>query len=102
MFFFAGNGGNVPHEQPWFDIKPPDSHNRSATLVNIEERHDKRTTIMAARLPEESWHDVTGGKTIAGTLFHSIVHNVHIIARKGKSFRKKQRLLNPTKEKYGK
>ena len=76
-----------------FGMQPLDSHNRSALIEIIEDRHGKRSTIIAAQLPVGEWHDVIGEKTIADAVLDRIVHNAHRIEMIGESLRKKQRLL---------
>ncbi len=77
-----------------FGMQPLDSHNRSALIEIIEDRHGKRSTIIAAQLPVGQWHDVIGEKTIADAVLDRIVHNAHRIEMTGESLRKKQQLLN--------
>jgi len=77
-----------------FGMQPMDSHNRSALIEIIEDRHGKRSTIIAAQLPVGGWHDVIGEKTIADAVLDRIVHNAHRIEMTGESLRKKQQLLN--------
>jgi len=77
-----------------FGMQPLDSHNRSALIEIIEDRHSKRSTIIAAQLPVGQWHDVIGEKTIADAVLDRIVHNAHRIEMTGDSLRKKQQLLN--------
>lgn len=77
-----------------FGMQPLDSHNRSALIEIIEDRHGKRSTIIAAQLPVGQWHDVIGEKTIADAVLDRIVHNAHRIEMAGESLRKKQLLLN--------
>jgi DNA replication protein DnaC len=77
-----------------FGMQPLDSHNRSALIEIIEDRHGKRSTIIAAQLPVGQWHDVIGEKTIADAVLDRIVHNAHRIEMIGESLRKKQHLLN--------
>ena len=77
-----------------FGMQPLDSNNRSALIEIIEDRHSKRSTIIAAQLPVGQWHDVIGEKTIADAVLDRIVHNAHRIEMAGESLRKKQILLN--------
>jgi DNA replication protein DnaC len=77
-----------------FGMQPLDSHNRSALIEIIEDRHGKRSTIIAAQLPVGQWHDVIGEKTIADAVLDRIVHTAHRIEMIGESLRKKQQLLN--------
>jgi DNA replication protein DnaC len=77
-----------------FGMQPLDSHNRSALIEIIEDRHGKRSTIITAQLPVVQWHDVIGEKTIADAVLDRIVHIAHRIEMTGESLRKKQHLLN--------
>ncbi len=77
-----------------FGMQPLDSHNRSALIEIIEDRHGKRSTIIAAQLPVAQWHDVIGEKTIADAVLDRIVHNAYRIEMVGESLRKRQQLLN--------
>jgi len=77
-----------------FGMQPLDSHNRSALIEIIEDRHGKRSTIITAQLPILQWHDVIGEKTIADAVLDRIVHNAHRIEMIGDSLRKRQHLLN--------
>jgi DNA replication protein DnaC len=77
-----------------FGMQPMDAHNRSALIEIIEDRHGKRSTIVAAQLPVAQWHDVIGEKTIADAVLDRIVHNAYRIEMIGESLRKRQPLLN--------
>jgi DNA replication protein DnaC len=77
-----------------FGMQPLDSHNRAALIEIIEDRHGKRSTIIAAQLPVAQWHDVIGEKTIADAVLDRIVHNAYRIEMVGESLRKRQPLLN--------
>jgi DNA replication protein DnaC len=77
-----------------FGMQPLDSHNRSALIEIIEDRHSKRSTIIAAQLPVGLWHEVIGEKTIADAVLDRIVHNAHRIEMAGESLRKRHQLLN--------
>ncbi|MGA3015243.1 MAG: IS21-like element helper ATPase IstB [Bacteroidales bacterium] len=77
-----------------FGMQPLDSHNRSALIEIIEDRHGKRSTIITAQLPVLQWHDVIGEKTIADAVLDRIVHNAHRIEMAGESLRRRQTLMN--------
>jgi len=72
-----------------FGMQPLDTHNQSALIEIIEDRHGKRSTIITAQLPVAQWHDVIGEKTIADTVLDRIVHNAYRIEMVGESLRKR-------------
>jgi DNA replication protein DnaC len=77
-----------------FGMQPLDSHNRSALIEIIEDRHGKQSTIITSQVPVAQWHDVIGEKTIADAVLDRIVHNAHRIEMMGESLRKRQTLMN--------
>ncbi|MDR0286232.1 MAG: IS21-like element helper ATPase IstB [Clostridiales bacterium] len=58
-------------------------------LEIIEDRHAKRSTIIASQLPVASWYDVIGEAVIADAILDRIVHASHRFELKGESLRKK-------------
>ena len=74
-----------------FGLKPLDHINRHSLMEIIEDRHGKRSTIIASQLPVEAWHDIIGEKTLADAILDRLVHSAHRIDIKGESMRKKMR-----------
>ena len=70
-----------------FGLKPLDNINRHALMEIIEDRHAKKSTIIASQLPVQAWHDVIGEKTIADAILDRLVHSAHRIDIKGESMR---------------
>jgi len=52
-------------------------------LEIIEDRHAKRSTIIASQLPVASWFDVIGEAVIADAILDRIVHASHRFELKG-------------------
>lgn len=77
-----------------FGLKPLDSVNRHSLMEIIEDRHGKRSTIIASQLPINEWHDIIGENTIADAILDRVVHGSHRIALKGESMRKKKIKIN--------
>jgi DNA replication protein DnaC len=77
-----------------FGMQPMDAHNRAALIEIIEDRHGKRSTIIAAQIPVAQWHDVIGENTVADAVLDRIVHNAYRIEMVGESLRKRKNLLN--------
>jgi len=77
-----------------FGIQPLDNHNRAVLLEIIEDRHEKRSTVITSQLPVQQWYDVITEKTIADAILDRVVHQAHRIELTGESLRKKQPQLN--------
>lgn len=74
-----------------FGLKALDTLNRHSFMEIIEDRHGKRSTVIASQLPVEAWHDIIGEQTIADAILDRLVHSAHRINIKGESMRKKLR-----------
>ncbi len=74
-----------------FGLRALDSVNRHVFMEIIEDRHGKKSTIIASQLPTEAWHQIIGEQTIADAILDRIVHSAHRINLKGESMRKKLR-----------
>jgi len=68
-------------------------------LELMEDRHGRRSTLVAAQVPVDQWHDVIGEPTLADAILDRLVHNAHGIALKGHSMRKKYSNLTEGNEK---
>lgn len=55
----------------------------------IEDRHARKSTIIASQLPVANWFDAIGEATIADAILDRLVHTSHRIELKGESLRKK-------------
>lgn len=62
--------------------------NRRDILEILEERHGRKSTLIASQLPIETWHDIIGDPTLADAIMDRLVHNAYKIALKGDSMRK--------------
>lgn len=74
-----------------FGLRALDNVNRHVFMEIIEDRHGKKSTIIASQLPTEAWHQIIGEQTIADAILDRIVHSAHRINLKGESMRKKLR-----------
>ena len=72
-----------------FGLKGLDNINRHSFMEIIEDRHGKKSTIIASQLPVEAWHEIIGEQTIADAILDRLVHTAHRINIKGESMRKK-------------
>ena len=54
----------------------------------IEERYQRRSTLITAQVPVNTWHDLIGDETVADAILDRVVHNAHRINLEGDSMRK--------------
>ena len=73
-----------------FGLQQLDTENRLLLLEIMEDRHDRKSTIISSQLPVVRWHEVIGDPTIADAILDRIVHNSIRIEIKGGSMRKKK------------
>ncbi len=69
-------------------INPLSPENQRDFLEIIEERYDKKSTIITSQRPIDHWHESIGDKTLADAILDRLVHNAYKINLKGESYRK--------------
>lgn len=73
-----------------FGLQSLDNLKRQDFMEIIEDRHGKRSTIIASQLPIASWHEVIAEQTIADAILDRIVHSALRIELKRESMRRKK------------
>jgi DNA replication protein DnaC len=73
-----------------FGLQAFDAGSRLILLEIIEDRYDKKSTIIASQLPFDKWYDVIGEGTIADAVLDRLYHGSYRIELKGESLRKKR------------
>jgi DNA replication protein DnaC len=73
-----------------FGLQQLDHHKRQAFMEIIEDRHGKRSTIIASQLPVIQWHQIIAEQTIADAILDRIVHAAHRVELKGDSMRRRK------------
>jgi DNA replication protein DnaC len=61
---------------------------RRDLLEILDDRHNRKSTIVTSQLPVEHWHDYIAEPTLADAILDRLVHNAYWIALKGESMRK--------------
>jgi len=69
-------------------LTPMSVQERRDLLEVIEDRHGLTSTIVAAQLPIENWHENIRDPTIADAILDRLVHNAYKIKLIGESMRK--------------
>ncbi|AOV15728.1 AAA family ATPase [Acidihalobacter aeolianus] len=63
---------------------------RNDLMEVIEDRHGRRSTLIASQLPIEHWHDYLGEATLADAILDRLLHGSHRLNLTGESMRKIQ------------
>jgi DNA replication protein DnaC len=71
-----------------FGMQPLDNGARMILLEIIEDRHGRKSTLIASQLPVAQWYEIIGDSTIADAILDRMVHTAHRIELKGESMRK--------------
>src|SRR6266853_4057063 len=74
-------------------LAPFSDENRRDLLEIVEDRHERRATIITSQLPVEHWHDALGDPTLADAILDRLVHNASKSVLHGESMRKRQAKL---------
>ena len=72
-----------------FGLQPFDAQSRASLLDIIEDRHQKRSTVVTSQIPVKDWYDVIGEKTIADAILDRIVHHSLRVELYGESLRRR-------------
>ncbi|WP_116787229.1 IS21-like element helper ATPase IstB [Flavobacterium psychrotrophum] len=73
-----------------FGLQPFDPQSRLILLDIIEDRHQKRSTMLTSQIPVKQWYDIIGEKTIADAVLDRIVHHYLRLELYGESLRRRK------------
>ena len=73
-----------------FGLQPLDKGSRMHLMDIIEDRHQRRSTMITSQIPVKDWYDVIGEKTIADAVLDRIVHHSLRVELFGESIRKRK------------
>jgi len=73
----------------WGPEKLNDEQRRDLLEI-VEDRYEKRSTIVTSQVPVEHWYDMIGNPTIADAVLDRLVHNAYRIELSGESMRKQR------------
>lgn len=76
-----------------FALKPLTQMERHDLLEIIEDRHERRSTLVTSQLPLAAWHEYFQEPTVADALLDRLLHGAHRLELKGGSLRKKAAAL---------
>lgn len=72
-----------------FALAPLSEEQRHDLLEIVEDRYNRRSTIIASQLPIDTWHAAIGEPTIADAILDRLVHNAYKITIKAKESMRK-------------
>lgn len=73
-----------------FGMQAFDNQTRGLLMDIIEDRHQKRSTIITSQLPVKQWYDIIGEKTLADAILDRLVHHSLRVELYGESIRKRK------------
>jgi len=74
-----------------FGLAPLADQSKRDLLEILEDRYDKKSTLITSQLPVDQWHAWIDEPTLADAILDRLVHNSHRVTLKGGSMRKHKR-----------
>lgn len=72
-----------------FALTPLTDAHRRDLLEILDDRYDKKSTLITSQLPVEQWHAYLGDPTLADAILDRLVHNSYRLTLTGDSMRKR-------------
>lgn len=69
-------------------MQPLESAQRQDLMELIEDRHGRKSTLIASQLPVKHWHDYIGEATMSDAILDRLLHGSHRLELTGESLRK--------------
>lgn len=79
-----------------FGLAPLSDQTRRDLLEILDDRYDRKSTILTSQLPVEQWHAYLADPTLADAILDRLVHNSYRINLTGDSMRKRSKSLTRT------
>lgn len=73
-----------------FAMQAFDSQSRGIMMDIIEDRHQKKSTMITSQVPVKDWYDAIGEKTVADAILDRLVHDSLRVELIGESIRKRK------------
>lgn len=77
-----------------FGLAPLTTDQQRDLLEIIDDRYDRRSTLVTSQLPVKHWHDILADPTLADAILDRLVHNAYKLELKGESMRKSKSKIN--------
>lgn len=76
-------------------LRPTTADQAADLLEVIEDRHERRATIVTSQLPVSAWHEALGDPTLADAVLDRLHHNAYRIELSGESLRAAHAVRDP-------
>lgn len=73
-----------------FGLSPLSEESVRDLLEILDNRYDRRSTLITSQLPVDQWHAYLGDRTVADAILDRLVHNSYRLVLKGESMRKRR------------
>jgi len=73
-----------------FGMQKLDDYSRLDLMEVMEDRHGRKSTIMASQLPVSAWYEIIGEPTLSDAILDRLTSKTIRVDLKGESFRKKK------------
>ncbi|NCP78642.1 MAG: AAA family ATPase [Deltaproteobacteria bacterium CG_4_10_14_3_um_filter_60_8] len=81
-----------------FLISPLTREEQRELLEIVEDRYDRKATVITSQLPVKAWHGAMQDPTLADAILDRVVHNAYKVELKGESMRRKKFKLDQKTE----
>lgn len=81
-----------------FGLAAFSDHNRRDLLELLEDRYERKSTLVTSQFPVEQWHSLIGDATLADAILDRLVHNGYRLPLKGESMRKRKSRLTENED----
>jgi DNA replication protein DnaC len=71
-------------------VAPMTAENRRDLLEILDDRYEKKSTLITSQLPLDKWHRYLEDPTLADAILDRVVHNAYRLELKGESMRKRK------------
>jgi len=71
-------------------VAPMSAENRRDLLEILDDRYEKKSTLITSQLPVDKWHRYLEDPTLADAILDRVVHNAYRVEMKGESMRKRK------------
>jgi DNA replication protein DnaC len=69
-------------------VTPLSDEGRRDLLEILDDRYERKSTLVTSQLPVQSWHESLSDPTLADAILDRLVHNAHRLALSGESMRR--------------